>query len=81
MLININNVTRHKLIVRHIYLNGINHWMKIMQHQYVAQFDTTYTYTLILEGHICSLSHIQKSDCNPLSGPVRRNGYFQFVGW
>jgi len=46
-----NNVTRHNLIIRHNHLNDINHRIKVMRHKYVAQSYTTYTYTLILEGH------------------------------
>jgi len=48
------NVTRQNLILRHNYLNDINHQIKFIRYKYVAQFYTTYTYTLILEGHICS---------------------------
>jgi len=50
-------------------------WIKVMRHKYVAQFFTTYTYHLILEGHVYSFTRIR---FEPPSGPVR-NGYFQFI--
>ena len=58
-MIDINDFTRHYLIIRHNDLNDINHQIKVMRHKYVAQFCTTETYNLILEGHIFSYTRIR----------------------
>ena len=67
MLNNINKFKRHNVLIRHKYLNDIKLriLVKVMRHNYVAQFYATYI-------------HLQESDSNPISGPVR-NGYFQFI--